>query len=678
MPPFAGDLLALSRQLLGAQAPDQVLEHVCRALQRLAGVDLLFVSVGQSANWATGLHLRFQASGRDCAGSAERSALFAVHRAVSRYREPVTLAAPAYATVVDSLSGKDGQTSEVLAVPIIHRKGRLSGCLALCARTPLGDDVRAVVTEVAELAALALESVQRLAVARRYRERLSLLAEAAEEALWDWAPDTGEFWWGGGVQSLLGDVVVQSRLSWKFEQIHPDDSDRVRLSFDRALTTADAETWREEYRQRRTDGSWILVEDHARILRDSTGRVHRVVGALRDVTELRGLLAREQAARAEAERASLAKDEFLAMLGHELRNPLSPILTALQLMQLRGVEGAARERAIIERQVRHVVRLVEDLLDVSRITRGAIELKRDRVRLADIVAKAIEQASPLIEQRLHRLEVDIPADVFVDADPVRLAQVVSNLLTNAAKYTDSGGQIQVRAARQDADVVVRVIDDGIGIAPEMLPRVFEAFAQERQRSDRTLGGLGLGLAIVKSLVEAHGGTVRLGSEGIGRGTQVSVRLPVATVASDVAPSPRAATRAAAAAPGCRVLLVDDNEDAVTLLADSLAGLGHAVRVAVDAPTALALARQYVPDVAMLDVGLPVIDGHELAQRLRAVPGWQDVRFAALTGYGQQHDRHRSRAAGFDVHLVKPIDLREVDAALRGLWCGKTTTVPGVE
>ena len=405
-------------------------------------------------------------------------------------------------------------------------------------------------------------------------------------------------------------------------------------------------------------------------IRSPTGQIEGMMAVAVDITPQ--VLARKNLERAQGEReqllrelesASRAKDEFLAMLGHELRNPLSPILTALQLMHLRGVRGADRERAIIERQVKHVVGLVDDLLDVSRITRGTIELKRDRVRLADVVAKAIEQASPLIEQRRHRLNVDIPADLFVDGDPGRLAQVVSNLLTNAAKYTEHGGEIEARAYRRDDDVFVRVSDNGIGIAPAMLPHVFDAFTQERQRSDRSQGGLGLGLAIVKSLVEAHHGAVELQSEGRGRGTQALVRLPIATSERD---REQAETTTVAGNPGCRVMLVDDNEDAVTLLGESLGALGHTVQVAFDAPTALALAGRYVPDVALLDLGLPVIDGHELAQRLRAQDGWQNVRFAALTGYGQQHDREQSRAAGFDAHLVKPIDLREVDATIRRL------------
>jgi CheY-like chemotaxis protein/two-component sensor histidine kinase len=308
---------------------------------------------------------------------------------------------------------------------------------------------------------------------------------------------------------------------------------------------------------------------------------------------------------------------------------------------------------------------VDDLLDVSRITRGMMELKRARVRLADAVARAIEQASPLVEQRRHSLHVDVPSDLYVDGDSSRLSQVVANLLNNAAKYTEPEGLIFVHAERIDDTVRLYVRDTGIGIDPGLLPHLFDAFAQERQRSDRSQGGLGLGLAIVRSLVEAHGGSVTLQSEGHGRGAECIVVLPSAGDLAAPVEMP-AAGYATATANGCRVLLVDDNEDAAEMLAQSLAALGHHVEIAFDAPEALDLAGRYVPDVALLDLGLPVIDGYELASRLRQQDGWQRVRFAALTGYGQPVDRALTAKAGFDVHLVKPIDLWELDRTIRRL------------
>jgi signal transduction histidine kinase/ActR/RegA family two-component response regulator len=407
-------------------------------------------------------------------------------------------------------------------------------------------------------------------------------------------------------------------------------------------------------------------------MRTPAGRVYGMMAVAADITpqvQARKALELAQEEREglvrQLESASRAKDEFLAMLGHELRNPLSPILTALQLMRLRGVQGADRERAIIERQVRHVVGLVDDLLDVSRITRGKIALKREQVRLAEIVARAIEQASPLIEERRHRLHVAVPDALAVNGDAGRLAQVVSNILTNAAKYTEPGGSITIEAARRADEVWLHVRDTGAGVSADILPHVFDTFTQGRQRSDRSEGGLGLGLAIVKNLVDAHGGSVTLHSEGAGRGTECIIRLPAAVGAAMDVPLPEA-TRPPIAAGGCRVLVVDDNRDAAEMLAESLRGMGHDVHVALDGLAALEFAARRGADVALLDLGLPVIDGYELASRLRQLDGWAAVPFAALTGYGQADDRQRTAAAGFAEHLVKPIDLDELDLAVRRL------------
>ncbi len=368
-------------------------------------------------------------------------------------------------------------------------------------------------------------------------------------------------------------------------------------------------------------------------------------------------------ARRQAEAANRAKDEFLAMLGHELRNPLSPILTALQLMRLRGVTGADRERAVIERQVRHVVRLVDDLLDVSRITSGKVQLKRERVEIADLVAKAVEMTSPAIEERRHRLSLDVRRGLFVEGDPARLAQVFANLLANAAKYTENGGEIAITGSAANDRVLLSVTDNGIGIAAEMLPRVFDLFMQERQGIDRSEGGLGLGLAIVRSLVTAHGGVVTAASRGAGTGATFSVELPAAQTAA--VPEPREREEVWPAAESRRVLVVDDNRDAAELLADSLRALGHVVGVAFDGPSGLAMVPDFQPSVALLDLGLPMMDGFELARRLRTQCQGQALTLVAITGYGQARDRTQSQAAGFDAHLVKPVDIRELDVLIRG-------------
>jgi signal transduction histidine kinase/DNA-binding response OmpR family regulator len=395
---------------------------------------------------------------------------------------------------------------------------------------------------------------------------------------------------------------------------------------------------------------------------DADGAVDGVVAVAFDVTALAN-------ARRAAEDANRAKDEFLAMLGHELRNPLAPILTALQLLRLRGVQAGERERTIIERQVRHLVGLVDDLLDVSRITRGKIRLHRVPQQLSDAVAKGIELASPLLEQHQHDLVVDVPTEgLGVAADPARLAQVVSNLLTNAAKYTPPGGRIRVTASREGDQVVLRVTDTGIGIDAEMLPRVFDLFTQDRQAIDRAQGGLGLGLAIVRSLVMLHGGSVAAHSEGRGRGSEFVVRLPHVSMAAAGAEA-AAESPSPAAASGLRVLVVDDNEDGAVMLAEALEQAGHSTATAHDGPDALQVAARFRPDVALLDIGLPVMDGFELARQLRSHPDLSAVRLVAVTGYGQEHDRHRTRAAGFDAHLVKPVDVRHVSELIVKLAAG---------
>jgi signal transduction histidine kinase/PleD family two-component response regulator len=411
--------------------------------------------------------------------------------------------------------------------------------------------------------------------------------------------------------------------------------------------------------------NWVAQPTH-----DEAGAIDGVLVFAVEVTEQATARRQVEVARANehelrraAEQGSRAKDEFLALLGHELRNPLAPIVTALHLMRLRGDDRTLKERTVIERQVSHLTRLVDDLLDVSRITRGKIELKIKTIELSEAVARAIEMASPIVEQRQHRLTLQVPtAGLPLRADPVRLAQVIANLLTNAAKYTEGKGTIAVTAGRQDGQVVLRVRDSGIGIAPAMLPRVFDLFAQEWQASDRSHGGLGLGLSIVRSLVTLHGGTATAHSAGLGRGSEFVVRLPIA-------PEERAAIQpaiglaaAATAAMGRKILVVEDNEDVAETLTELLEHLGHVVRVAHDGPAALQIPDSFIPDLALLDIGLPVMDGYELARRVRERRELRNVVLVALSGYGQESDRERSRQAGFVAHLVKPVDpdhLRQV-------------------
>jgi signal transduction histidine kinase len=379
------------------------------------------------------------------------------------------------------------------------------------------------------------------------------------------------------------------------------------------------------------------------------------------------LLEQEQDARAGAEAANRVKDEFLAVLGHELRNPLAPITTALALMRQKA--PLDHEALIIERQVGHLRRLVEDLLDVSRITRGKVELKRKPLNLATVVREAVELASPLLEERQQHLSLDLPATgLDVLGDRTRIAQVLANLLTNASKYSGRATLISVRGCRLPEEKVVEISvrDRGIGIEPEMLPSVWNAFTQGAQAIDRSHGGLGLGLTIVRSLVELHGGSVAVYSAGKGQGSEFCVRLPLMATEWIEAPEPRARpsqTHGGVFA-AYKVLLVDDNEDAVELLAEWFRVRGAVVETALDGLSALEVAKRFEPHVALLDLGLPAMNGYEVARRLRAQESARELLLIAVTGYGEQSARQMTREAGFDDHCVKPLDLTQFEEKLR--------------
>lgn len=360
------------------------------------------------------------------------------------------------------------------------------------------------------------------------------------------------------------------------------------------------------------------------------------------------------------------KDEFLATLAHELRNPLAPMRNALKLMQLAPgrPEVGAQAEALIGRQLDHLLRLVDDLLDLSRISLGKIELHRARVDLAEVMQSAIETAQPHIEQSGHTLDVSLPTgSVVVEGDAMRLAQVFANLLNNASKYTARGGRLALAAERYGNEVEVVVRDNGIGIPSEMLPRVFDMFTQADSSLEKSHGGLGIGLTIVKRLVELHGGNVEARSEGRGCGSEFIVRLPLADSVSPVQPA-SIPDGASAVAGSRRVLVVDDNIDAATSLAVILEMLGHEVSVAADGPSALAVAESFAPDLVLLDIGLPGMNGFDVCQRMRAQSWGRGAMFVALSGWGQNEHKQRARAAGFDHYFIKPIDPDELQRLLR--------------
>jgi len=412
----------------------------------------------------------------------------------------------------------------------------------------------------------------------------------------------------------------------------------------------------------------VFTERHERLLVGVAAQTASAIDNARLYQNAKRLSEHLQQRNAELAAADRHKNEFLAMLAHELRNPMAPIRNALHVLGMPGADAAILEqaRSVMGRQIHHLVRLVDDLLDVSRIIRGRVELRKERVDLAAVVGRALETVQPLLDAKQHQLAVDLPAQpTWLDADPVRLAQVLSNLLTNAAKYTDQNGRIWLSGAAEGSHAVLRVRDNGIGISAELLPSVFDLFTQADRSLDRSQGGLGVGLTLCRHLVEMHGGSIRARSAGLGQGSEFEVRLPAALADRAARAAPTTAPGGTPAA-GQRVLVVDDNVDAAASLAMLLRLQGNDVHVVHDGPHALEAATALRPQVVLLDIGLPGMDGLEVARQLRQLPECQDVLLVAVTGYGQDEDRQRSHEAGFDCHLVKPVnpgDLQELLAKL---------------
>jgi PAS domain S-box-containing protein len=495
---------------------------------------------------------------------------------------------------------------------------------------------------------------------RRTETRLRSAIEAADVGTFFLDIDADRMTTDGLLARLLGiDAELASigiPLQRFIEAIEPVDRERVLSLISSALR--DGREYSDEHRVRDAQGQLHWVSAKGRVERDGNGRPAFFLGAFADVSETRR-------ATEALQNATRVKDEFLAMLGHELRNPLAPIVTALHLLRLRPHVGLEREIGIIERQVAHLLRLVDDLLDVSRITRGKIELRKERVEVSRVIFQAMEIAMPMIQLKRQKLNAHAAATrLVVDADPARLTQILTNLLTNASRYSPEDSAIAVAAERRGERISIRVRDWGQGIGPELLPAVFDLFSQGPQAIDRSQGGLGLGLAIVKNLVEMHGGTVTAASDGIGQGSEFTITLPLAQGQSDgPEQQPETANGAATQSHGaCRILIVDDNRDAADMLALVLSDFGHEVRVAYEAHAGLQLAAQFRPQCALLDIGLPTMSGYELAAHIREIAGLE-CRLFAVTGYGQTGDRERALAAGFTRHFVKPTSIDELQAAI---------------
>jgi PAS domain S-box-containing protein len=425
------------------------------------------------------------------------------------------------------------------------------------------------------------------------------------------------------------------------------------------------------------DGRRIAISLTVSPIRAADGTVIGASKVARDISERKLVEQRLQQSEEALRLADRRKDEFLALLAHELRNPLAPIRYAVAANKKPGRTPEQRKQAeeIIERQVTHMSRLLDDLLDVSRVTRGTLELKKTRTELTSIIGAAIETALPMLDAKHHNLTLDLPTQpVQLEADSVRLAQVFSNLLINAAKYTDPGGQIQLRARQEPGAVVISIGDNGIGISAELLSSVFTMFFRSHQALGRAEGGLGVGLSLVRGLVTLHGGSVQARSEGVGRGSEFTVRLPT------VAPLPECLdveteTECPSVGVGLKILVVDDNRDAADTCAMLLEASGHHVQTAYTGRQALELARTFRPHALLLDIGLPDIDGYKLAQQIRAAPWGHSAVLIAVTGWGQEQDRLRAVEAGFDQHLVKPICAEMVESLLQSFAHGPAAPQP---
>jgi PAS domain S-box-containing protein len=549
---------------------------------------------------------------------------------------------------------------EARYVPRFDQEGRVLGFFAMVTDVTEQKQTEQLLQSQAKDLRETINDLRRLeADLRESEERLRLATEAAAIGVWSWDIQTGEVYWTPECHKIMGVEDFMGRLEDFTRQVHPQDVDQVWSAVQEAI--GQRKPYWSEFRIVQADGKirWLL--NHGRVEHDETGRASRLLGIVADITQRK----RAEEALQEADRR---KDEFLAMLAHELRNPLAPIHNAVQVMRQLDPQDARmdRMRDVIERQATQLTRLVDDLLDLSRISQGKITLLQEPLDLSVVIARAVEMSRPLVDAGGHCLSVSLfSAPVRIQGDIARLTQVVSNLLNNASRYTPPGGNIRLETVRREDFVEIHVQDDGIGIAPENLSRVFDLFTQADQARDHAQGGLGIGLTLVKRIVELHGGTVEAFSAGVGRGSDFSVRLPALVEAPAADTADLTGNLPETFPVPYRILVVDDDRDTAESLALLLSLGGLDVRTAYDGTTALETARTFRPQVVLLDLGLPQMDGFEVASRLREQKEHPMV-FFALTGYGQSADRRRSRDAGFDHHLVKPIEYDELKRLIHSL------------
>jgi PAS domain S-box-containing protein len=488
-----------------------------------------------------------------------------------------------------------------------------------------------------------------------------MLAENIPQLAWMAHSDGSIFWFNNRWFEYTG-TTLEEMQGWGWTKAHhPDYIGAVSAKYHRHIVERQI-TWEDTFPLRSANGEYRWFLSRAVPIRDPNGKIVRWFGTNTDVTDQRHA---EQALQEDNRR----KDDFLAMLAHELRNPLAPISTAAQLLKMASYdEGSIRRSSdIIIRQVQHMTDLVDDLLDVSRVTRGLVAIEKDKVDIKTVINGAVEQARPLIESRRHMLTIRLPSgNAQVLGDRTRLTQVLTNLLNNAAKYTPQGGEIQLAMEMQDKEVKIVVADNGTGIDASLLPHIFDLFTQAERTPDRSQGGLGLGLALVKSIATLHGGSISAKSEGLGKGSRFTLSLPILESAETEGKAdqpPEASDEGRHALPSMRIQIVDDNPDAAESLAAVLRTQGHQVSVQENARTALEEAVMLQPQIFILDIGLPDMDGYELCRRLHKLPASEHACFVALTGYGQAHDKVLAKAAGFDHYFVKPMDMNALQKVL---------------
>jgi PAS domain S-box-containing protein len=498
--------------------------------------------------------------------------------------------------------------------------------------------------------------------------RFRRLADTMPQLVWTAEPDGRVDYYNRRVEEYDG-IAAQPDSTWTWQPVlHPDDLGTTVRAWECAVATGGI--YQCEHRVRMADGTLRWHLSRGLPVRDDSGAIVKWFGTATDIQALKR-------AQEDLEEADRRKNEFLAILAHELRNPLVPIRNATEILRLKAESDPrlSSAQAMIDRQLGHMVRLIDDLMDVSRITRGRLQLRVERIDLSALLGQTLDAAGPGVDLSGHRLSVSLPPEpILLDADPVRLAQVFLNLLNNACKYTESGGRIRVRAERLGEEALVTVADSGIGIGPEHLGHIFEMFAQVGPSAERSSGGLGIGLSLAKALVELHGGRIEAQSAGIGQGSAFLVHLPIPAAAGPGPQSTGPERGESASAqpgapprpiPGLRVLVADDNPDIADSLATLLGIYGCLVETAGDGEEAVAAAERFRPDLILLDIGMPRLDGHAACREIRRRPWGREATLVALTGWGQEEDRRRSREAGFDLHLVKPVGLKELEKVVEG-------------